>query len=46
MWFLNGRPLRDRILTRVMREAYRGFLEIAPANHPMRDRVQKIVDRD
>src|SRR5688572_6491661 len=26
MWFLNGRPLRDRVLSRVLREAYRGFL--------------------
>jgi DNA mismatch repair protein MutL len=26
MWFLNGRPLRDRVLARVLREAYRGFL--------------------
>lgn len=27
MWFLNGRPLRDKVLTRVLRESYRGFLE-------------------
>ncbi len=26
MWFLNGRPLRDRVLARVLKEAYRGFL--------------------
>jgi len=26
MWFLNGRPLRDKILTRVLRDAHRGFL--------------------
>ncbi len=26
MWFLNGRPLRDKILTRVLKDAYRGFL--------------------
>jgi len=26
MWFLNGRPLRDKVLSRVLREAYRGFL--------------------
>lgn len=26
MWFLNGRPLRDRVLSRVLKEAYRGFL--------------------
>ncbi len=29
MWFLNGRPLRDKVLTRIVREAYRGFLEDA-----------------
>jgi len=26
MWFLNGRPLRDRVLSRVLKEGYRGFL--------------------
>ncbi len=26
MWFLNGRPMRDRILSRVLKEGYRGFL--------------------
>lgn len=26
MWFLNGRPLRDKILSRVLRDAHRGFL--------------------
>ena len=26
MWFLNGRPLRDRILSRVLKDAYRGFV--------------------
>ncbi len=26
MWFLNGRTLRDRILSAVLREGYRGFL--------------------
>ena len=26
MWFLNGRPLRDRLLTRALKDAYRGFL--------------------
>jgi len=26
MWFLNGRPLRDKLLTRVLKEGYRGFL--------------------
>jgi DNA mismatch repair protein MutL len=25
MWFLNGRPLRDRVLARCLLEAYRGF---------------------
>jgi DNA mismatch repair protein MutL len=25
MWFLNGRPLRDRVLSRCLIEAYRGF---------------------
>lgn len=25
MWFLNGRPLKDRVLTRCLLEAYRGF---------------------
>jgi len=25
MWFLNGRPLRDRVLSRCLVEAYRGF---------------------
>jgi DNA mismatch repair protein MutL len=27
MWFLNGRSLRDKVLTRVLRDSYRGFLE-------------------
>ena len=27
MWFLNGRPLRDRVLIRALKEGYRGFLE-------------------
>ncbi|MFT7677426.1 MAG: DNA mismatch repair protein MutL [Planctomycetota bacterium] len=27
MWFLNGRPVRDKVLIRVLKEAYRGFLE-------------------
>lgn len=26
MWFLNGRSLRDKVLSRVLREGYRGFL--------------------
>ena len=26
MWFLNGRPLRDRVLSRVLKEGYRGYL--------------------
>jgi len=26
MWFLNARPLRDKLLTRVLKDAYRGFL--------------------
>jgi len=26
MWFLNGRSLRDKVLTRVLKEGYRGFL--------------------
>ncbi len=26
MWFLNGRPLRDKVLTRVLKDSYRGFL--------------------
>jgi DNA mismatch repair protein MutL len=26
MWFLNARPLRDRVLSRVLKDAYRGFL--------------------
>lgn len=26
MWFLNGRPLRDKVLTRCLRDSYRGFL--------------------
>ena len=26
MWFLNGRPLRDKILARVLRDAHRGFV--------------------
>jgi DNA mismatch repair protein MutL len=26
MWFLNGRTLRDRVLARILREGYRGFL--------------------
>ena len=27
MWFLNGRPLRDKLLSRALKEGYRGFLE-------------------
>ncbi|HIF42335.1 MAG TPA: DNA mismatch repair endonuclease MutL [Planctomycetes bacterium] len=27
MWFLNGRAMRDKVLTRVLRDSYRGFLE-------------------
>lgn len=30
MWFLNGRPLRDKILTRVLKDAYRGVLVDGP----------------
>jgi DNA mismatch repair protein MutL len=26
MWFLNGRPVRDRVLLRALKEGYRGFL--------------------
>src|SRR5690349_19144112 len=26
MWFLNGRPLRDKLLSRVLKDSYRGFL--------------------
>lgn len=26
MWFLNGRPVRDRVLLRVLKDAYRGFV--------------------
>ena len=26
LWFLNGRPLRDKVLARVLKESYRGFL--------------------
>ena len=26
MWFLNGRPLKDKVLTRVLKDAYRGVL--------------------
>ncbi|HTF87584.1 MAG TPA: DNA mismatch repair endonuclease MutL [Planctomycetota bacterium] len=26
MWFLNGRPLRDKLLSRILKDAYRGFL--------------------
>ena len=26
MWFLNGRPLKDKVLTRVIKDAYRGVL--------------------
>jgi DNA mismatch repair protein MutL len=26
MWFLNGRPLRDKVLTRALKEGYRGFM--------------------
>lgn len=25
MWFLNGRPLKDKLLLRILKEAYRGF---------------------
>jgi DNA mismatch repair protein MutL len=27
LWFLNGRSLRDKVLARVLKEGYRGFLE-------------------
>lgn len=27
MWFLNGRALRDKLLTRILKDGYRGFLE-------------------
>ena len=27
MWFLNGRPLRDKLLVRCLKEAYRGFID-------------------
>ena len=27
MWFLNGRPLRDKILLRTLKDAYRGFID-------------------
>lgn len=30
MWFLNGRPLNDKVLTRVLKEAYRGVLVDGP----------------
>lgn len=26
MWFLNGRPMKDKVLTRVLKDAYRGVL--------------------
>jgi DNA mismatch repair protein MutL len=26
MWFLNGRPVRDKLLARILREAHRGFI--------------------
>lgn len=26
MWFLNGRPVRDKVLVRVLKEGFRGFL--------------------
>jgi DNA mismatch repair protein MutL len=26
MWFLNGRPIRDKVLLRALKEGYRGFL--------------------
>jgi len=26
MWFLNGRPLRDKVLSRCLKDAHRGFL--------------------
>jgi DNA mismatch repair protein MutL len=26
MWFLNGRPLRDKVLARALKESFRGFL--------------------
>jgi len=34
MWFLNGRPLRDKLLTRILREAYRGLL-VDPTRQPV-----------
>ena len=30
MWFLNGRPLRDKVLIRVLKDAYRGVLVDGP----------------
>ncbi|MEM8709763.1 MAG: DNA mismatch repair endonuclease MutL [Planctomycetota bacterium] len=30
IWFLNGRPLNDRVLTRVLKDAYRGVLVDGP----------------
>ena len=30
IWFLNGRPLNDKVLTRVLKEAYRGVLIDGP----------------
>jgi len=33
MWFLNGRTVKDRVLVRVLKEAYRGFLE--PGKQPV-----------
>ncbi|MEZ6005777.1 MAG: DNA mismatch repair endonuclease MutL [Planctomycetota bacterium] len=33
MWFLNGRMLRDKVLLRVLKDAYHGFLE--PGRQPV-----------
>jgi DNA mismatch repair protein MutL len=33
MWFLNGRIVKDRVLVRVLKEAYRGFLD--PGRQPV-----------
>jgi DNA mismatch repair protein MutL len=33
MWFLNGRTVKDRVLVRVLKEAYRGFVE--PGRQPV-----------
>ncbi|MFT7669874.1 MAG: DNA mismatch repair protein MutL [Planctomycetota bacterium] len=33
MWFLNGRMVKDRVLVRVLKEAYRGYLD--PGRQPV-----------